>query len=90
MIRLSGFLICADAADVAIVRDHLPQHIRLTRAEPGCMSFDVTQTSDPLIWKVDESFTDRAAFDAHQTRTGASDWYRATRHLKRDFSVIEG
>ena len=50
MIRLSGHVICTNEQDVAIVRDHLDQHIRLSRAEPGCLSFEVAQTADPLIW----------------------------------------
>ena len=44
-----------------------PEHIRLTRTRPGCLSFEVTQTDDPLVWRVDERFTDDAAFQ------GASD-----------------
>ena len=62
---LSGDLICASAAEAAIVRQYLPEHIRLTRAEPGCLSFEVTQSGDPMIWRVAERFADRAAFDAH-------------------------
>jgi len=36
---------------------------------------------------VAESFANRAAFDAHQTRTRASAWFAATRHIPRDFRV---
>lgn len=85
MITLTGRLICASATEADIVREHLPEHIRLTRAEPGCLSFHVTPTDDPLVWQVDEAFADRAAFEAHQTRTRASAWYKATAHLRRDF-----
>lgn len=67
----------------------LPEHIRLTRAEPGCLSFDVTRTDDPMIWQVDEAFTDREAFDAHQTRTGASDWAAQTADIARDYAITE-
>ena len=38
-----------------------------------------------LVWQVDESFTDRAAFEAHQARMRGSAWYKATAHLKRDY-----
>lgn len=89
-IRLTGRLICADADQAGIVRAHLPEHIRLTRAEPGCLSFDVTPTADPLVWQVAELFTDRAAFDAHQTRTRASDWWRATAAIPREFQISTG
>jgi quinol monooxygenase YgiN len=89
-IHLNGRLICATAADAAIVAAHVPTHIALSRAEPGCLSFEVTQTDDPLIWTVTETFADQAAFDAHQTRTRASDWYRLTAHIPRDFHVTTG
>ena len=88
MITLTGRLICADAAQAALVRLYLPDHIRLSRAEPGCLSFDVVATSDPLVWQVDESFTDRAAFDAHQTRTRESRWFRETAPIRREFQII--
>ena len=84
---LSGDLICASAAEAAIVSQYLPEHIRLTRAEPGCLSFEVTQSGDPMIWRVAERFADRAAFDAHQTRTRATDWWAATAAIRRDFRI---
>ena len=68
----------------------LPEHIRLTRAEAGCLSFDVTPTADPLIWHVEERFTDRAAFDAHQARTSESDWATQTAGIAREYTVTEG
>ncbi|MCU0901744.1 MAG: antibiotic biosynthesis monooxygenase [Cypionkella sp.] len=89
MIRLKGHLICMSEDEAALVRQHLPEHIRLSRAEPGCLSFDVAQTDDPMIWDVQESFRTRADFDAHQTRTRASPWFAATRHILRDFRVEE-
>jgi quinol monooxygenase YgiN len=85
MITVTGTLTCANAEEADLVRTYLPEHIRLSREEPGCLSFNVYPTDDPLVWRLDESFTDRAAFEAHQTRTRASAWYKATAHLKRDF-----
>ena len=86
-IRLTGRLICANADQAARVARALPDHLRLTGAEPGRLSFAVTQTDDPLIWHVDELFIDRAAFDAHQARTRASDWFRATAEIQRDYGI---
>ena len=51
--------------------------------------FLVEPTDDPLVFDVHETFRDRAAFDAHQTRTRASDWFAATRGILRDFRVEE-
>ena len=89
MILVTGLLICATQADAEIVRTMLPEHIRLSGAEPGCLTFSVTPSADPLIWLLDESFVDRAAFEAHQARTRASAWFAATRALGRDFHVEE-
>lgn len=87
VIRLAGRLTCLPE-DAASVRRALDEHIRLSRAEPGCLSFDVTETA-PCEFTVVERFVDRAAFDAHQTRTRASDWWRVTSHMPRSFEVVE-
>ena len=87
-VRLTGRLICATDAECAIVRHYLPEHIRLTRAEPGCLSFEVVQTGNPLIWSVEERFVDQPAFDAHQARTKDSAWARETAMIRRDYRII--
>lgn len=87
MIELTGSLICKDDGEAAIVRQFLPRHIELSRAEPGCLRFNVTQSRDPLVWRVSEQFTDRASFDAHQERVKASEWGRATAHIQRDYFI---
>ena len=88
-IRVTGALFCAPD-EVETVRTALPDHIRLSRAETGCLSFDVRQSSaDPCRWDLYESFADRAAFEAHQARTRASDWWRVTAHMRRDFKIQE-
>ena len=87
MITVTGQLICVSAADVDLVQRLLPDHIRLSRDEPGCLSFDVVQTADPLIWQLDETFVDRTAFEAHQVRTRTSRWFKATAQLKRKFHI---
>ena len=88
-IALSGRLLCASEAEADAVRAHLPEHVRLTRAEPGCLSFEVSPTEDPLIWRVEELFESRAAFDAHQARARASAWFAATAGIARDYEVRE-
>ncbi len=89
MIHVAGNLVCATSDDVALVSALLPEHVRLSRAEPGCQSFSVTQSTDPLIWVLDETFANKAAFEAHQTRTRASEWFAATRHLGREFRITD-
>ena len=89
-ITLSGRLICANEDEARIVRDHMPEHIRLTRNEPGCLRFDVEETSDPLVWQVDEAFASQADFDAHQVRMKDSAWGKASVGIARDFKITKG
>lgn len=86
-IELTGRLLCADLDEAAAVRRHLPQHVALTLAEPGCLRFAVEPTEDPLVWNVSELFVDRAAFDAHQARVRASPWFEVTSEIARDYAV---
>ncbi len=66
----------------------LPQHIALTRAEPGCLKFEVT-VSERVAGRLDvsEIFVDQTAFDAHQTRMRASDWFKVTEGIQRHFTI---
>jgi quinol monooxygenase YgiN len=86
-VRLSGQLVCKTEEEVGAVRLSLPHHIALTRAEPGCISFVVTQTGDPMIWSVEELFENQRAFELHQARVACSAWGRATVGLERRYSI---
>ncbi|MEG3111219.1 antibiotic biosynthesis monooxygenase [Pantoea sp. T14] len=89
MIKLIGRLVCKTADEAELVRQYLPGHKELTREETGCVSFEVTETADPLIWKVEELFTNQATFDAHQKRTRASVWGRETSAITREYEISE-
>lgn len=68
----------------------LPAHVRLTRAEPGCLQFDVQQDpNDPTRFLVSELFIDRTAFEAHQQRAGTSSWAEITAGMARHYTVSE-
>lgn len=88
-IVLTGYIdVPADRLDA--VRAALPDHVALTRVEPGCLSFEVHE--DPQVpgrFTVAERFVDRDAFDAHQTRTGASPWADITAGLARHYAISE-
>lgn len=85
---LTGFLICRSLEEADRVSHLLSDHIRLTRAEAGCLSFEVFRSmADPLRFAVREVFRDRAAFAAHQDRASASVWGRATRGIPRDYRI---
>ncbi len=87
-VRLSGRLMCQTEEEANIVRRHLPEHIDFNRAEPGCISFYVSPTDDPLIWKVEEHFKVRDSFKSHQERTRASSWGAVTAKIPRDYEVM--
>lgn len=89
MIQLSGKLICKTLDESESVRRFLPEHIRLTKNEPGCVSFEVQATSDPLIWTVEELFADQKSFDAHQKRTKKSRWAVETATILREYEIQE-
>lgn len=84
---LTGQLRCESAEQLSAVVEHLSRHIELTRAEPGCLSFEVVQTDDPFVWDVFERFEDAVSFEIHQARVKASEWGRATAAIKRNYSV---
>lgn len=74
--------------DLPAVVEALPRHIELTRAEPGCLVFEVTQdATDPFVFHVYEQFIDRAAFEHHQARVHASDWGAMTQGVERFYTV---
>lgn len=88
-VKLHGRLVCEDEQQAAIIRHHLPRHVELTRAEAGCLYFEVEQTDDPLIWNVLEKFVDRNAFEFHQARVRTSEWGQATAGILREYEIIE-
>ncbi len=88
-IRLTGYIQVPDDR-FSDVRAGLADHIRLTRQEPGCISFEVTENPDiPGRFDVAETFADKAAFDAHQTRIKASPWAEITAGIPRDYDITE-
>lgn len=75
---------------IATVMRHLDEHVRLTRAEAGCLKFNANQDgAHPERINVDEAFVDRAAFEAHQARTGKSVWADVTKGMLRTFDITE-
>ena len=85
MFGLTGRLICQDAGQMMTALSLLPEHIRLSREEPGCLHFDLWQDEDPLVWHLSELFVDADAFAAHGARTKDSAWGREGTAIGRDF-----
>ena len=73
---------------MAAVEAALPEHVRLTHEEPGCLFFSVTPCPDVAgRFLVSEIFAGKAAFDAHQARAGASAWAETTRDIPRQYEI---
>ena len=86
-VTLEGYIDVPEPQQMA-VRIALPTHIRLTREEPGCLRFDVTEDADtPGRFHASEAFLNAAAFDAHQTRAQASDWAKVSADAERHYQV---
>ena len=84
---LSGY-IKVPPDELAIVTAALPQHLELTRAESGCLKFEVTpHVSDPTRFDVSEIFVDPAAFRHHQKRVTSSAWGQYTKNVKRNYEI---
>jgi quinol monooxygenase YgiN len=86
-IHLTGQLVCVTEEEVRVVSLHLPDHVKLTRAEVGCISFEVVRTVDPLVWSVEERFENQQVFELHQQRVAASEWGRTTARIERRYSI---
>jgi quinol monooxygenase YgiN len=86
-VTLSGQLVCRNDEESALVQRLLPAHLALTRAEPGCLSFDVIQTADQFVWQVEEEFADENAFGSHQVRASASQWGQLTAEIERRYQT---
>lgn len=84
---LDGYMEVPPERRAAVTRA-LPDHIALTRAEPGCLAFDVTPSPDhPGRFLVSEIFANQAAFEAHQVRAKASAWAEVTAGLPRHYTI---
>ena len=84
---LDGLLIATTAAERAVIDLYLDDHIELTRAEPGCLKFEVSEDEkDRNKFHVSEVFDSEEAFDAHQARAKASEWGQHSERLERRFN----
>jgi len=85
---LKGFII-VPTADLPAVKQALISHKELTRNEPGCLMFNVTQSETNLNrFNVYEEFIDKTAFEQHQLRVKDSAWGKASANVKRHYEIL--
>ncbi|SIQ16585.1 putative quinol monooxygenase [Marinobacterium stanieri] len=88
-VTLKGFILVAKD-ELTVVKHALGRHTQLTREEPGCIQFDVTQSQEnPCRFEVFEVFKNKEAFEHHQARVQSSDWGRLTVNVERHYEVFE-
>ncbi|MEM7366147.1 MAG: antibiotic biosynthesis monooxygenase [Pseudomonadota bacterium] len=88
-VALAGYIIVPPRDLDAVIKE-LPNHISLTKSEPGCLSFDVIQsTENPLRFDVSELFESQLAFEEHQTRVQSSYWGEVTRRVERHYKITK-
>ena len=86
-VTLEGYILVPNE-DLALVLQDLPQHIRNTQSESGCLIFNVEQQKDnPNKFIVYEEFINKEAFEFHQERVRNSQWGKATRNVQRHYQI---
>ncbi|MFM9057886.1 MAG: putative quinol monooxygenase [Planctomycetaceae bacterium] len=79
MICLTILLTAKDAADVPRLCDLLARAVRLSRAEPGCLRYDVYHSSaEPRRFTLVEHWADQSALDAHRLAEAYTTIYKTT------------
>ena len=77
MICLNVLLTAKDPADVPKIRDLLGQAMRKSRAEPGCLRFDVYHSSaEPRRFTLVEHWASQEALDAHRLAEAYTQVYK--------------
>lgn len=67
MIYLNVVLTVKEQGDVAEIQSLLSEQGRLSRAEPGCLRFEVYHSqNDPRVFILNEHWADQSAVDAHR------------------------
>ncbi|MEE9426579.1 MAG: antibiotic biosynthesis monooxygenase family protein [Paracoccaceae bacterium] len=80
---INGTITCAPE-ELDMFLEAVTEHISLTRAEPGNISFDIKQSiPGSCKFLVSEQFNDQVAFEVHTVRTRASPWWNKTKHIPR-------
>ncbi|MBV1916424.1 MAG: antibiotic biosynthesis monooxygenase [Pseudomonadales bacterium] len=88
-ITLQGHII-VPCADLESVESAVSNHIELTRAEDGCLVFEVVQDSENKNrFNVYEEFVDQNSFSSHQQRVGQSAWGKITVNVERHYQITE-
>lgn len=88
-VTISGFLQVPEA-ELETVAAALPIHRDLSRAEAGCLVFEVNQDeADSCRFNLYEQYISQEAFDFHKSRSASSDWAAISRNVERVLEITE-
>ena len=77
MIYANIVLTVQNEEDVAEIRELLREQGRLSRAEPGCLRYEVYQSqADPKVFMLYERWESSAALDVHRTAKAYTEIYK--------------
>lgn len=77
MIYLNVVLTVKDPGDVDEIQSLLAEQGRLSRAEPGCVRFEVYHSqTNPKVFLLNEHWSDQTAVDAHRKATAYTTIYQ--------------
>ena len=84
---LKGYVIVPDD-DLDAINEALPAHIVNTRAEDGCLLFNVTQDENQKNrFNVHEEFNNKESFSNHQDRVKRSEWGNVSANLEKHYHI---
>ena len=77
MLCVNIILTVIDPADVDSIRDLLAEQGRLSRAEPGCLRFEVYHSKEnPQVFILNERWESQEALDVHRTAKAYTEIYQ--------------
>jgi len=86
-ITLSGH-IEVPADEIGKIKEALLEHTSKTKAENGCLVFEVTEDVNELgRFTVYEEFDSRKSFEMHQERVKESHWGAITKNVVRHYKI---
>jgi quinol monooxygenase YgiN len=76
MIYINVVLTVKETQDIPEIQGLLAEQGRLSRQEPGCLRFEVYHSqTNPLVFLLNEHWSDQAAIDAHRKATAYTTIY---------------
>ena len=86
-IILTGYIVVPNT-DLAAVSAELTKHIKLTRAEEGCLMLKVwVDPKNKNVFNVYEEFINQQAFEEHQQRVKSNYWGNITDNIQRHYQI---